>query len=487
MTETNGVIRRSSGNPALRALLEEAGLSNAALARAVVAAGAKEGIHIGTNPTSVKRMLGGGQSRWPVPRLVAAVLSGRLRREIGVTECGFADRSPVPDDRYDGLRCAATLDDTVRTVAELSGRDVKRRNLLMGSAFTAGAFAEPALFALTTPPTENTARNTGRRVGIPDVEIITETLDHLRRLDHRYGAGRIREQVVQLLNREANTTLHGSYSEKTGKALFSAVAQASWLAGWTSEDVGRPALAQRYYIQALNLAMGAGDRQFAAHMLWVMSRLTLNIGRGVLTEHDRLRHTRQAIALARAGHSAADGKTTPTLSAMLHAIEACGQALLGDANTARTAMRNAEHCRDRADAGGAPTFLSTHWEASLAADLGRCLRDLGEPAPAARLITQAIDGSELWKVRSRCFFQTDLAATHLIGRDYEHATAVARDAVRTAAQLSSTVALDRLRTLQRQLHPLRKDSPHLNELDQQITDLLTRKDVDGPAGRSRAG
>jgi hypothetical protein len=475
MTE-NHAIPPSGGNPALRALLDEAGLSNAALARAVVAAGAKEGIHIGTNPTAVKRMLGGGQSRWPVPRLVAAVLSRRLQREIGVTDCGFADRSPVPDDRYDGLRCSATLDDTVRTVAELSGRDVKRRNLLMGSAFTAGAFAEPALFALTAPPTEHTARTAGRRVGMPDVEIITENLDHLRRLDHRYGAGRVREQVVALLNREANTILHGSYSEKTGKALFSAVAHVSWLAGWTAHDTNRHALTQRYYIQALNLAMGAGDRQFAAYMLCQMSRLTLNIGRGVLTEHDRLRHTRQAIALARASHTVTDGKIAPMLSAMLHATEAKGLALLGDASTARTAMRHAEHCHDRADGDDVPAFLSTYREASLAADLGRCLRDLGEPAPAARLITQAIDEFEPWKVRSRCFVQTDLAEAHLIGRDYEHAAAIARDAIRTAAQLSSPHALDELRRLQRRIHPLRQDSPHLNELDQRITALLTRKD-----------
>jgi hypothetical protein len=72
--------------------------------------------------------------------------------------------------------------------------------------------------------------------------------------------------------------------------------------------------------------------------------------------------------------------------------------------------------------------------------------------------------------------QTDLAATHLIARDYEHAAAIARDAIRTATQLSSTTTLDRLRALQRQVNPLRKASPHLNELDQRITDLLTRKD-----------
>ena len=62
----------------------------------------------------------------------------------------------------------------------------------------------------------------------------------------------------------------------------------------------------------------------------------------------------------------------------------------------------------------------------------------------------------------------------MIGRDYEHAAAFGRDAVRTAAQVSSHRTLDRLRTLQRHLRPLRADSRHLCELDERITDMLTR-------------
>lgn len=465
------------GNGELRALLGEADMSNAALARAVVTAGAEEGVHVGTNTTSVKRMLDGAQPRWPVPRLVAKVLSRHLQREIGVTECGFADHRPTTDDRYDGLHCSGTLDGTVRTVVELSGRDMDRRKFLLGTAFTAAAFSEPALFALTVPPAENTARVAGRRVGMADVEIITENIAHLRRLDHRYGSGRVREQVVQLLHREAGTVVHGSYSEKTGKALLGAVAQASWLAGSMASDVGRHALAQRYYIQTLNLAMSAGDRLYAANVLSHMSRLTVQIGHGAVTDHDRLRHARQAIALARAGHGVANGNATPVLSALLHAVEARGHALRGDGNPTRTAVREAQRHYERARPDDEPTWLRFYTEAELAADLGRCLRDVGEPQQATRLISQAMDDYEPWRVRSRCFVQTDLATTHLVGGDYEHAAALGRDAVRTAAEVTSTRTLDRLRTLQRQVHPLRAGSRHLTELDDRITDLFTRNRI----------
>ncbi|MGQ0777888.1 MAG: hypothetical protein ACT4NY_26340, partial [Pseudonocardiales bacterium] len=328
-------------NTTLRVLLDEAEMSNAGLGRAVVIAGAREGIHLGTNTTSVRRMLEGCQPRWPAPRLVAAVLSRRLRREVTVTDCGFIDRSPE-EDPYDGLTCSGTLEGTIRTVVELSGRDMRRRKLLLGSVFSAAVFAEPALLALTAPPAERAAHAAGRRIGMAEVEILTEQITQLRRLDYRYGAGRVREQAVALLHREANQLLHASYTDKTGKALLTAVAQATNLAGYMAWDVGRLSLAQRYYIQALDLAMRAGDRLYAANILGNMSRLTLWIGQNTLTDHDRLRHGRQALALTRSGLAVAQGTATPGMAALLRTLEGQGLALLGDAPAARRAVREAE-------------------------------------------------------------------------------------------------------------------------------------------------
>jgi hypothetical protein len=249
VTAMDGESKVREGNLALRALLEEAGVSNGAFARAVVAAGAEDGVHVGTNTTSVKRMLCGAQPRWPVPRLVAKVLSRRLRREVSITGCGFADQSSATDDRHDGLRSSATLAGTVRTVVELSGHDMDRRKFLQDSRFAAAAFSETALLALTLPPAESAARVAGRRIGAADIEILVENITHMRRLDHRFGSGRVREQVVQLLHHEASAVMRGSYSERTGKALFGALAQVSWLAGSMASDVGRQSLAQRYYIR----------------------------------------------------------------------------------------------------------------------------------------------------------------------------------------------------------------------------------------------
>jgi hypothetical protein len=364
----------------------------------------------------------------------------------------------------------------------LSGQDMNRRKFLLGSSFSAAAFSEPALFALTVPPTENTARRGGRRVGMAEVEILTEQVTQLRQLDYRYGSGRVREQAVQLLHREANQLLHGTYSEKTGKALLTAVAQATKLAGFTAADLGRHALAQRYFIQGLDLAMAAGDRRYAAAVLSEMSRMTRQIGWNALTEHDRLRHGRQTVALARAGLAVTQGTATPAQAAELHALEAGGLALSGDARAARHALLAAQRSYESLRPDGEPPWLGLYTEAAFAADLGKCLRDLGETKQAIKLSTTAVRDYEPWRVRARCFAQTDLAGTHLLGNDLEQAAAVGRDALRTAATVSSTRTLDRLRTLQRQIQPLRAGSPHLNDLDERITVFLarssTRRDQD---------
>ncbi|MGH3718818.1 MAG: hypothetical protein ACRDRI_08255 [Pseudonocardiaceae bacterium] len=459
------------GNSALRVLLDEAQMSNAALARAVVSAGAREGTHLGTSTTSVQRMLEGSQPHWPVPRLVASVLSQRLRREVGVTECGFVDCAPPGDDPYDGLSCSGTLEGTVRTIVELSGQDMRRRKFLLGSTFSAAAFSQPALFALTAPPAQSTARAAGRRVGMADVEVLTEQVVHLQKLGCRYGAGRVRAQTVQLLHHEANELLHGSYSDNTGKALLTAVAQATRAAGFDAADVGRHALAQRYYIQALDLAMRAGNRAFAAEVLSEMSRMTLMIGQYGSTEDDRLLHGRQGVALARAGLAVGQGQAGPVLTAALHAMEGRGLGMLGDVREARHAVLAAQRAYESL---GPDDEVGFYTEAALAADLGRCLREIGEPKQAITLGTTALRDYEPWRVRNRCFVQTDLAGAHLLGGDLEQAAALGRDALRTAADVSSTRTLDRLRTLQRQVHPMRRACSPLADLDDRITDFLTR-------------
>lgn len=218
--------------------------------------------------------------------------------------------------------------------------------------------------------------------------------------------------------------------------------------------------------------MRADNRAYAAEMLSEMSRMTLLIGQNTLADHDRLRHGRQAVALARAGLTIAQGAAAPVLVAELHAMDGRALALLGDTRGARQAVLTAQRLFGslRPD-DEAPVFYS---EAAIASELGRCLHDIGEPEQAISMTTTALHGYEPWRIRNRCWVQADLASAHLLRHDLEHAAALGRDALRTAAEVSSPRLLDRLRTLQRQVHPLRSASPQLADLDARITEFLTR-------------
>ncbi|MGI9002234.1 MAG: hypothetical protein ACR2GH_11265, partial [Pseudonocardia sp.] len=141
------------------------------------------------------------------------------------------------------------------------------------------------------------------------------------------------------------------------------------------------------------------------------------------------------------------------------------------------AMLAAQRSYESMCPGEEPPWLGLYTEAAFAADLGKCLIDLGEAEHAIKQSTIAVNDYEPWRVRARCFAQTDLAGAHLIGRDFEQVAASGRDALRSAADVRSTRTLDRLRTLQRQIRPLRTNSTQLRELDELIMAMLTRNDA----------
>lgn len=113
-------------------------------------------------------------------------------------------------------------------------------------------------------------------------------------------------------------------------------------------------------------------------------------------------------------------------------------------------------------------------EHALIADVGSCLSNIGETTQAITLSTTALQGLEPWRVRGQSLVQTNIAITHLSGRDLEQAAAYGRDALRSATDVSSTMITQRLGTLHRRIQLLRASSPHLRELDERLTTFFTR-------------
>jgi hypothetical protein len=187
-------------NDRLRELLDEAGCSNAQLARWVNAVGEEQGLHLTYGKNSVARWLAGAEPHWPTAGLVVEAFSRNLGYEVVVSDLGWRDRGIPAGRSSDGSALEPTPAGGLRTVASLAGRDLERRTFLRGAAFAAGAFAGPALVATTVPASQRLSAAGSRRLAVADADAVRETVNHFRRLDQRFGGGgRLRIQVVNFL------------------------------------------------------------------------------------------------------------------------------------------------------------------------------------------------------------------------------------------------------------------------------------------------
>jgi hypothetical protein len=69
-----------------------------------------------------------------------------------------------------------------------------------------------------------------------DIERFRATVDVFVQLDNRFGGGHARHALIQYLSADGGRLLRGQYTEPVGRALFSAVAEATLLAGFLSAD-----------------------------------------------------------------------------------------------------------------------------------------------------------------------------------------------------------------------------------------------------------
>ncbi|MEV0092503.1 transcriptional regulator [Streptomyces sp. NPDC050738] len=438
-------------NERLQALIQEAGCSNAGLARRVNMVGAERGIDLRYDKTSVARWLRGQQPRGRAPGIVAEALGRKLGRTVTIDEIGMANGKNLASGV--GLQFSPTVLGAIEQVCELWRSDVGRRDFLSGSTVAASALVEPSRDWLITGADAAVARSSGARVGVSDVEAVRAMTEALVELDHRFGSGHVRPVVVHYLNSVVSGLLAGSYRDAVGRELFAAVARLTELAGYMAIDTGQPGLAQRYYIQALRLAQAAGDRGYGGYVLAAsMSHLAAQLG-----------NPREIAQLARAAQEGARGRVTARVEAMFYAAEARGHALLGDARTTQLVAGKALTAMDVAEgegeSGDDPAWIGHFGTAYLADELAHCHRDLGQGEAGARRAEEALAALPEGKVRRRAIGLVLLATAQVQQREVEQACATGTRAVELLATVRSNRGADYLEDLQARLEPFGEEAP----------------------------
>ncbi|AZM46726.1 transcriptional regulator [Streptomyces sp. WAC 06738] len=468
-------------------VIEEAGCSNAGLARRVNMCGREHGLDLRYDKTSVARWLRGQRPRGQAPAMIAEALGRKLGRAVTLDEVGMAD------SRHSGtalgLIYAPTVTAAIEQVCELWRADVGRREVLTRATPVASALVEPSRDWLISAPGPPLARTSGRAVTRTDVIAVRETTATLATLDRRYGSGHYRPVTVHYLNSVVSGLLAGRYDDALGRELLAAAARMTELAGGMAADTGLPGVAQRYYVQALRLADAAGDRAFGGYVLAAgMSRLAAALG-----------NHREVVQLARTAREGTRDRVPPRAEALFSAAEARGAAGLGDeaafreaAGRARAAMEQAESGGTRAPgaaggAGGAtgapgaasgtgatgaagaaagvrdpardpargrePAWLARFGRPALAYELACALLELGRYEAAQRRAEEALAGLPESSARLRCLALAALARAQCGRREPAQACRTGARALRLLDGLASGRAAAELARLARSLEP----------------------------------
>ncbi|MEV4049527.1 hypothetical protein, partial [Streptomyces sp. NPDC049744] len=348
-------------------------------------------------------------------------MSARIGRPVSLEEIGLTASEPFAPET--GIVYADSVADAIKTTSRIWQADIDEIPQLLTTSPNGGAWSEASLSWLVRPDFESIPqRKAGDRVGRGDVEVIRTTANMFADMDNRFGGGHARRSLIQYLRTDVRPMLDGRYEEDTGKALFSATAEALLLAAWMSYDSGIHGLAQRYFIQGLRLAQAADDILLAGSILDAMSHQATFLGRA-----------KEAANLARAARTGTRGYATDTLTAHFHAMEARALAIGGDSAGSQRALGEAVRVFERRNPGSDPNWISYFDDAELSAEFGHCFRDIGRGKDAVTYAERALVNAGV-SARSDFFVTMVRAAGQLHGGDADAACGTLGEALALAHQ-----------------------------------------------------
>ncbi|WP_045876166.1 hypothetical protein [Pseudofrankia sp. DC12] len=441
-------------------LLRETGMSDTRFAKQVNSrARHHRRIELGLARTTVGHWRRGMRPRDPmVAELAAAEVSALVGYPVLPADLGWRGEHYGREDL--GLNVADVPDQTVRTLAGLTGRDMRYRDMIQDrTAFVASAFAEPVLSSITG--VVRRALQASTEVSTSSAAMIRDMTETFRRLDARFGSGEIRSQVVTFLHDRTRAAM----SDSPDVDLCGALAELTQFGGWLAQDSDRQALAQRYYIQALSLAEHADDAQLAGRVLAAMSDQAARLG-----------YERQSLSMARAAVDRAHRRAAPTVEAMLHDKHAWACAQAKDEAGCVGALNAMERAIGRGADADEPAWAAHYNAGDVAECVGHCYLLLDRPEQAAELLVEARVLQDSSRARTRSYAEADLAIAYLRSHspDLEAALDAGQRAVKFAGPVSSVRVADKLRELDSAFAPYRSASSDVQEWHADVAPIVDR-------------
>ena len=249
---------------------------------------------------------------------------------------------------------------------------------------------------------------------------------HLMDLDFQYGGGYVRRMLLFYFQSEIAPLLREPHPGPVRREIFASAAEVAQLLGWSAYDAGRHGAAQRYFMQGLRLAREAEDVVLGGRLLSNLSHQANYLGR-----------YSEALQFARAAQASVRNQATPTVTAMLLAMEARALASSGDAQMCAKALNLAEQVFARRDPEKDPHWIGYFDELELAGETAHCFRELGQARETQMFAALAIDPIAT-PARTRAFISMVDAAGAFKAGNLDEAIAHATDAVSLTNSLQSS-------------------------------------------------
>ncbi|WP_026057824.1 hypothetical protein [Streptomyces sp. SS] len=358
-------------NEELAAVIAETGWSQPVVAAAVVRVAAEAGIDelLSVKRSHIAMWVAGTRPRGRAADILRETLSRRLGRPLALGEIGLAGTA---SDTVTGSEWDT---DTLTALVDLgrNSMDRERRRLLTGAAvYSVGGLVLPRDPWWDEAPQRARSRATGpnRRVGETEVRAVREMTEFFARRDQRHGGVDGRTALYQYIVDDVARYVSGVFSsENSRRALYSAAAEAVYVAGWMSFDASQHEPARRYFTLALKLAAEADDAPLAGHILRAMAHQAIDLG-----------HARAAMDLATASvERNRYVHASPRERALIGIVHARALAGDGQRRNAIAAMHRAETDLSQATTGDdEPQRIWFFQEASLAHETARTLWALGD-------------------------------------------------------------------------------------------------------------
>jgi tetratricopeptide (TPR) repeat protein len=310
---------------------------------------------------------------------------------------------------------------------------VRRRGFFKASAAAGLAVGLPELTPLTT----------GRRIGRDIPDRLRQRTARLRRLDDVLGGGDTYRVYLGEYQATKATIREAGYTEETGRALLSVLAEQAQQAGWAAFDAGNHADARSLYEASHQAATEAEDSALAGNALAFLAYQRINGDRAA------------GVATAEQSCHTAGPDAPPGVRALLHERLAWAYAVAGQVTETERALSAAATALNDGDGTPQPDWVAWVDRDELQIMTGRCWTELRRPLRAVPVLQDVLARYDDTHARDKSLYLSWLAESYLAAREVEQAATIASRALDLSAGVASVRPRQRLEPTLRQLSPHR--------------------------------